>query len=602
MFFRYIPILTSLFLTVAIGIYALRHRQRPGIQTFVYVLLAEASWIVGYIFELASPTLRGKIFWDDFQFIGSLLVPLLLMFFAYEFTGQEKHLPRRARILLLVPAGLFLILLCTNPLHGWVRTDTARILPGHPFDTLLYDFTIPMWISFIYGYITYLAGTVLFIRNLRRQHKFFRTQTLIVILGFIFPFLSSIPAIAGIIIFGQRDMTPYAFGIGNLIYAWGLFRHGLFEITPIAREAVMEYMNDVVIVLDAESRVVDVNPAALAGLEMTANQVIGLPMAQLIKEQPNLIEFFEGEESVRGNVTYISPKGKEFVLSSYVSPLRDQRNKVIGHLLVARDITEERKMQVELRRAYDELEIRVQHRTAELEHANKELEQKNAELERFTYSVSHDLKSPLITISGYLGYLKEDIIAGNVERLEKDTQRIASAVDKMDRLLTDVLELSRIGRMVNPSETIRFEEIIAEAVEAIRGRLDARGVSVQTQPNLPLVHGDKARLTEVLQNLIDNAAKFFGEQPDPIIEIGVAGEENGRAIFFVKDNGIGISPEYHEQIFGLFNRLDVNVEGTGVGLALVKRIIEFHGGRIWVESELGKGSTFYFTLENEMAS
>ena len=593
----YLPILISLFLSALVGVYAWRFRELPGIRTYFYVTIAELFWIIGYIFELSSPNLAGKLFWDDFQFIGSMFLPLLLMFFAYEYTGQGKKLSRPVRIVLIAFPILFLALLYTNPLHGLVRTPTAKIISGMPFDALLYDFTPLMWASFIYTYLTYLTATFLFIRNLFRLHRLFRTQTLIIVIGFIFPFLGSIPGIAGIIIFGQRDITPYTFGIANLIFAWGLFRYGLFDVTPIARDAVLEYMNDVVIVLDTHSRVVDVNPAALVGLEMTANQVIGLPISQLLADRPDLIELFQHDESVNEDVRYTSPSGTEFVLSSYISPLRDQNNKLIGRLLVARDITEERKMQVELRKAYDELDLRVQRRTAELEHANIELEQKNAELERFTYSVSHDLKSPLITISGYLGYLKEDIVTGNVGRLEKDTQRIANAVNKMDSLLTDVLELSRIGRMVNPSEMIRFEELIAEVMETIHGRLDKRGVTVQTQPNLPLVYGDKSRLTEVLQNLIDNAAKFFGEQPDPIIEIGVSGEENGRLIFYVKDNGIGIEPEYRERIFGLFNRLDPNIEGTGVGLALVKRIIEFHGGRIWVESELGKGSTFYFTLE-----
>ncbi len=166
----------------------------------------------------------------------------------------------------------------------------------------------------------------------------------------------------------------------------------------------------------------------------------------------------------------------------------------------------------------------------------------------------------------------------------------------MHKLLGDLLELSRVGRMSNPSDSISFDDLIREALEIVHGRLDARGVTIHSQPNLPLVYGDQPRLVEVLQNLLDNAAKFMGDQPNPVIEIGVNGEKDGMPVFFVKDNGIGISPEYHEQIFGLFNRLDAQAEGTGVGLALVKRIIEIHGGRIWVESEEGVGSTFYFTL------
>ncbi len=225
-----------------------------------------------------------------------------------------------------------------------------------------------------------------------------------------------------------------------------------------------------------------------------------------------------------------------------------------------------------------------------------ELEAKNAELERFTYTVSHDLKSPLVTINGFLGYLQQDALSGNTERLKQDTQRIQDAVNKMHALLSALLELSRIGRLMNEPENIPFADLVNEALDVVHGQLEARHVTVQTQPNLPIVHGDRQRLIEVLQNLIDNAAKYMGDQPEPHIEIGQKGEENGKPIFFVRDNGMGIAPQYHERIFGLFNKLDPRIEGTGIGLTLVKRIIEFHGGRIWVESEAGKGSAFYFTL------
>ena len=226
----------------------------------------------------------------------------------------------------------------------------------------------------------------------------------------------------------------------------------------------------------------------------------------------------------------------------------------------------------------------------------KELESKNTELERFTYTISHDLKSPLVTINGFLGYLKVDMVSGNSDRVLTDIQRIQDAVDKMHLLLKELLELSRIGRIVNPLETVPFEELTREALEIVHGQLEARRVTVQTQPNLPAIYGDRQRLIEVLQNLIDNAAKYMGDQPAPSIEIGQSGEEDGRLIFFIKDNGIGIHAQYHERIFGLFNKLDSKSDGTGIGLALVKRIIEVHGGRIWVESEAGKGATFFFTL------
>ena len=228
-----------------------------------------------------------------------------------------------------------------------------------------------------------------------------------------------------------------------------------------------------------------------------------------------------------------------------------------------------------------------------------ELESKNAELERFTYTVSHDLKSPLFTIRGFLGYLEQDALAGNRERLKSDIQRITDATDKMQRLLNELLELSRVGRIKNDSTDVPFEELVNEAAELVHGRIMECGITVEIASNLPSVYVDRPRLVEVLQNLIDNAAKFMGDQKEPRIEIGQQGYEDDKPVFYVRDNGVGIVSEHFERVFGLFNKLDPKTDGTGIGLALVKRIIEIHGGRIWVESEPGKGSTFFFTLSRQ---
>ena len=230
-----------------------------------------------------------------------------------------------------------------------------------------------------------------------------------------------------------------------------------------------------------------------------------------------------------------------------------------------------------------------------------ELENKNAELERFTYTVSHDLKSPLITIRGFLGYLEQDAVDGNIERLRTDIERISNAAGKMGQLLDELLELSRIGRLMNEPEEVSFETIVREAVSLVEGQLSDGNIKVKIESDLPNIYVDRVRLVEVVQNLVDNAAKFVKDQSDPKIEIGVRDIDNEH-VFYVKDNGIGIDPKFHEKIFRLFDKLDTSSEGTGVGLSLVKRIVEVHGGRIWVESEAGKGATFCFTLSNELQS
>ena len=225
----------------------------------------------------------------------------------------------------------------------------------------------------------------------------------------------------------------------------------------------------------------------------------------------------------------------------------------------------------------------------------KELEAKNRELERFTYTVSHDLRSPLVTIQGFTAMLQQDIEHGNRENVKTNLQYISRAASKMDELLSATLKLSRIGRIANPPEDMPFGTIVEGALMQTAGDLRAHAIVVSVAQDLPVVHVDRMRIEEALVNLITNSIKYRGAQPHPKIEIGH--RKDGReTVFFVKDNGFGIDKSEQDNVFDLFYRVDKSTEGTGAGLAIVKRIIEAHGGRIWIESELGKGCTVCFTL------
>ncbi len=238
----------------------------------------------------------------------------------------------------------------------------------------------------------------------------------------------------------------------------------------------------------------------------------------------------------------------------------------------------------DLVRARDELERRID-----------EVEAKNAEMERFVYTVSHDLRSPLVTVQGFVGFLKEDISEGDHERVETDLRMIEDVVVKMDHLLRDTLELSRIGRIVNPPEDVSFGEIVHEALAQVSEEMRSGGSKFVIAEDWPQVMVDRLRILEVLTNLIENSTKYIGDGPNPEIEIGWL-RDGDETAFFVKDNGIGIEADQQEKVFGLFYKLDPSTDGSGAGLAIVKRIVEVHGGRIWIESEKGKGTTVFFTI------
>jgi signal transduction histidine kinase len=232
---------------------------------------------------------------------------------------------------------------------------------------------------------------------------------------------------------------------------------------------------------------------------------------------------------------------------------------------------------------------------AERERLIAELSAKNAEMEQFTHTVSHDLKSPLVTINGFLGLLERDLEDGDSNRVRGDIGRIGSAARKMMRLLDDLVELSRVGRVANTAVEVSLGDIVSDALELVAGPLAERGVEVDVAPEFPVVCGDKVRLVQVVQNLLENAVKYMGARRDPHVEIGVRPDPD-YVVCFVRDNGIGVDPRYAQRIFNLFEKLDPRSEGTGIGLALVKRILEFHRGSIAVESDGSHGSTFVFRL------
>ena len=231
-----------------------------------------------------------------------------------------------------------------------------------------------------------------------------------------------------------------------------------------------------------------------------------------------------------------------------------------------------------------------------LTEALAQLARSNKELESFAYAASHDLKGPLITITGFLGRLAMDSEQGNAAEMHLDLARIGDATRKMDRLLHDLLELSRIGRVVGSLEDVSLAELAGEVASLLAGPISERGARIEISPDLPTVHGERVRLTQLLMNLIGNAVKFMGEQPDPQIKIG-ARRDGKETVCYVRDNGVGIDPQHKDRVFGLFQQLDPSRGGTGIGLAIAKRVVEAHGGRIWLESDgPGSGCTFCFTL------
>jgi len=308
----------------------------------------------------------------------------------------------------------------------------------------------------------------------------------------------------------------------------------------------------------------------LKALGLESGELVHTSVCEFFHDDPVVCEYIRN--AIRGESSQFTARIGKTVFETFFNPVMDARSKRMSVIGVAVDITERTEREVEL-------------------------QQKTDEMTRFTYTVSHDLKSPLVTIRTFLGFLEQDILKQDAERIDKDMGFIRKAAEKMTRLLEELLELSRIGRVVNSPVDTPFGGLVREAVDLVAGRIVERGVEVRIDAPAITIHGDRQRLVEVFQNLVDNAVKFMGTQPKPSIEIG-ADMDDGVWVFHVRDNGIGLDARHLHKVFGLFEKLDANAEGTGIGLTLVKRIVEIHGGRIWVESPgPGRGATFYFTLD-----
>jgi signal transduction histidine kinase len=309
---------------------------------------------------------------------------------------------------------------------------------------------------------------------------------------------------------------------------------------------------------------------------------------------------FSIAQSIAQPIKNLSQGVKEIAAGNFDYKVGTNQKDEIGQLSRAFDkmTFELKRAEAELKRHQDNLEALVKERTNDLESANSKLFRSNESLEQFAYVASHDLQEPLRTMASYSQLLEKRY----KDKLDKNANEfidfIVDAASRMQRLIIDLLSYSRLRHMESPVALVDCNKLLGRVIEGMSKTITEAGAHVSFG-DLPVIKGYEVNLVQLLQNLIGNAIKFCGKEE---CRVHISAKKNdGEWIFSVQDNGIGIEPQYHEKIFMIFQRLHKRDEfaGTGIGLAICKKIAENHGGRIWVESELGKGSTFYFTIPRE---
>ena len=357
------------------------------------------------------------------------------------------------------------------------------------------------------------------------------------------------------------------------------------EITHLKEysEKIVASIPSSLLVLDKELNIKSVNRTYRETREIGDNDVVGKNIKEVLPghllKEGGLLQTFEDVMETRETrrlygVKHVSSDHPEKILNITVSGIRraeEEEEEEEDIIMVIEDVTERARLTEEVRK-------------------------KNKELTNFVYTISHDLRAPIVSVQGFSSILLADFQDKLDDTGKRYLARIQANVKQMEILIDDLLEFSRIGRAAGAFEDGPSVEIIKDVLDVLGPQLKKRGIKVNVRGNLPVIHCDRNRIFQVFENLIQNSIKYMGDAESPVIEVGCK-ETAGFHEFYVKDNGIGIEPEYHQRIFQIFQRLkEVDAKGTGIGLAIVERIAEVHGGSVRVESERGKGAAFYFTL------
>jgi PAS domain S-box-containing protein len=367
------------------------------------------------------------------------------------------------------------------------------------------------------------------------------------------------------------------------------------EMAAAQMAAIVESSDDAIVGIDLAGIVTSWNPAAERTFGHTAAEMIGQPVTRIIPperhfEEAMILEKVGSGENVRHFETVrLRKDGTTVDISVTVSAIRDSEGRIVGASKVARDITEWKGAQATISRLNAELERRVAERTAQLEAANRELE-------AFSYSVSHDLRAPLRAIDGFSQAVMEDFSGLLPAEGVRYLQTIRSGAQRMGALIDDLLAFARLHRQPVEAQIVDTDRIVRAALADLGSPWPDRRVDLRIG-ELPACRGDPVMLRQVWTNLLSNALKYTRKRDPATIDVGSANEA-GEQVFFVRDNGTGFDMRYSDKLFGVFQRLHRadEYEGTGVGLAIVQRIVQRHGGKAWGEAAIDRGATFYFTL------
>ncbi len=577
-----VTFVTAAMLTL-LAVYAWRHREAPGATAFAVLLTLVIFWSLAAVLEVLTFG-EASQFWYNLKYIGLAGAPPALLAFALSYTGQRRWVTRQTLAALAVIPIITQGIIWTNPWHHvWILAEGGR---GAWF-----------WVHTTYSFVLVFIGLTLMGLAILRAPALRRWQVILLLLGLLIPIGVNILHTFGIIPY-IVDLTPIAFTAAMVAFAWTIYRHRLFDLTPLARDVLIDSMQDGMVVLDTDYRIVDHNPAARTLMGADIEQaLIGqvFPAWTTLISHVNPMAVTETELALPPSGS-ARDRGMQRIYEVTITPLYDHRQMLAGFLLRLHDITERKQAENAIRQYARELERR-----------NAELDTRNAELDAFAHTVAHDLKNPLAVLVGFSTLLESRLAHMPTEKVYANLTRITQTGNKMTNIIDELLLLSSVRKM-DEVETgpLDMASIVAEARDRLVDMTTHAQGTIVVPETWPVAIGYAPWVEEVWINYLSNALKYGGSPPH--VELGATvsdGHPSGAphkpfVRFWCRDNGPGLTENEQALLFTQFTRLhEVRAEGHGLGLSIVRRIVEKLGGTAGVESELGQGCTFWFTLPGD---
>ncbi len=580
-----LPVLIASLIAIFLLVYTWQRRTMRGARPLLPLLLGIVIWLVGSTIEGLYFNYNSRLFWSNIQYIGIVIVPTAWLVFSLYFTDRTSALTRRNLALLSVMPLVTLVLVWTSPWQQFFRISLALNTSGaYPF----WEW-VPgpgFWLHTIYSYLLLISGVIILGQAYRQSARLHRRQIGIMLLGATVPWLANI---FFVVVRGSNiDYTPIAFLITGAAVAWGIFKVGLVEITPIIRKRVIDEMQEGMLVLDEQNRILEANPAVLRMMDVQGD-VLGKPIAEVMARWPELLVQFQGQVSAQAEIS-LPIEGQEtryFQIS--LSPLHNRKGLQTGQLIMAHEITQQKQTE------------------RSLTEAKEAAEAANRAKSTFLATMSHELRTPLAAIIGYSELIQEKSELWGYEKIIPQLGQIGTAAHSLNGLIGNILDLSKIEaeRMDVVCSRFGVVALINDVITNVQPQIEKQGnqLNLKLADDLGSMHTDQTKVRQILLNLLGNAIKFT--RNGTISLTAVRDEASNMIQFSIKDDGEGISEEMMAKIFQPFVQADSSFTrvhgGSGLGLAISSRFCQMLGGHITVESKLGQGTIFVVTLPTQLS-